>query len=409
MPFASIAARLRLNGWSGTLLPVAVALAYFALTLPILGRNHFDRSVFIQAGDKFADAAALPSPIIVRPNSTGYDGQFYYRLALSPLGLQPVSSGIRFDSPAFRMQRIVYPLLAGAVAFGRADWVPSALFLVNLVGLGAIAWLAQRLAARLRLPIWTPLAIMLWPGFFITLTHDTTEIIAAALLLAAVDRYLSGRLLAYAVLGALASLTRETGILLLGGVFCLELFQAVRPTAIARPWSRVLVCGLAMLPFLAWQEALVLLWGEAPRNAGVSQNLGWPLLGVVGMLRDVLAGAQHFAPGRTIDLGIRAYVVGSTLWLLAFCAVVATRVPSALRSAAAGVAAGWVPLLLLMSLLSAGGSWINPAGYFRAFTECYVVGCLLPMPVARRWVAWGLLAGAVVAFAGAWVLTVGEK
>jgi hypothetical protein len=30
-----------------------------------------------------------------------------------------------------------------------------------------------------------------------------------------------------------------------------------------------------------------------------------------------------------------------------------------------------------MSLLTAEGAWIEPWGYLRAFSECYVVGCVL--------------------------------
>jgi len=31
----------------------------------------------------------------------------------------------------------------------------------------------------------------------------------------------------------------------------------------------------------------------------------------------------------------------------------------------------------MISLLSAGGPWVEPAGYLRATTEFYVVGCLV--------------------------------
>jgi hypothetical protein len=92
-------------------------------------------------------------------------------------------------------------LLAWGVALGHAAFVPASLFLVNLFGIGAIAFLATRLTTRLCLPTLTPLAMVFWPGLIVSLTHDTTEIVAAALLLAALDAYFSERLFAYAVLG----------------------------------------------------------------------------------------------------------------------------------------------------------------------------------------------------------------
>jgi len=74
------------------------------------------------------------------------------------------------------------------------------------------------------------------------------------------------------------------------------------------------------------------------------------------------------------------------------------------------LAAGWLPIVALMSLLTADGPWIDQTAFFRAFTECYVVGCLVlavrPVP---RWLTWLILAGGALAFLGAWVLTVGEK
>ena len=76
----------------------------------------------------------------------------------------------------------------------------------------------------------------------------------------------------------MASMTRETSILVLGGVFCFETIQAVRCAAAASRWRRVLICGLALVSYLVWRELLRLAWGVSPQNA--SGDLGWPLLGI---------------------------------------------------------------------------------------------------------------------------------
>jgi hypothetical protein len=82
-----------------------------------------------------------------------------------------------------------------------------------------------------------------------------------------------------------------------------------------------------------------------------------------------------------------------------------------LRLAGAGaLAAGWLPVIALMSLLTAGGPWVDRNAYFRAFTECYVVGCLvLGLRPPARWLVRLMLAGGTLALLGALVLTVGEK
>jgi len=407
------AARARVGHWQRTPLTFALlaVLGYCLAALPILAHHHFDPSAFIVAGDRYVDATQVPSPIIVQQNSNGYDGQFFYRLALSPFQLQQTAFGIQIDHPAYREQRIFYPVLVWIAAAGHQAAVPVAMFLVNLAGLAAIAVFATTLTARLRLPAITPLAIMLWPGFLIALTHDTSEIVATALLLLALDAYFAKRLLAYCVLGALATLTRQTTLPILAGVACFEAVQAIQTPRPATSWHRTLVCGLAMAPFLVWLAALHLTWG--PASSAGTNLLGWPFRGAAIMLRDTLIGAKHFVqanrPG--MDALVRVYVVESAAWLLAFCAVTATRIPFVLRLPNTGaLAAGWLPIFALMSMMTADGGWVDRTGYFRAFTECYVVGCLIiaarPVP---RWLTWLMLAGSGLAFLGAWVLTIGEK
>ena len=59
----------------------AVCIAtLFALAL--LGRRGFDPGVLGVAGDQYTDARRVPLP--VEQHSAGYDGQFYYRLAMNP-------------------------------------------------------------------------------------------------------------------------------------------------------------------------------------------------------------------------------------------------------------------------------------------------------------------------------------
>ncbi|HEY3847970.1 MAG TPA: hypothetical protein VGL95_12745 [Acetobacteraceae bacterium] len=407
------AARAEVGHWQrrSWAFALMVVLGYGLATLPILVRHQFDPSAFIIAGDHFVDTAQLASPIIVQHDSNGYDGEFYYRLALSPFQMQQPAFGIRFDNPSYRMQRIGYPLLVWVITLGHAAAVPAAMYLVNLLGLAAIAIFATRLTARLRLFAKTPLAIMLWPGFIIALTHDTTEIVAAALVVAALDSYFAKCLVVYGVLGALATLTRETIVLVLCGVACFEAIQAIRTAGNRSRWHRTLVCGLALVPLLVWQAVLHLLWGRSPQ-AGTG-NLGSPFLGAVLMLRDTLIGAKQFVqPGRPVlDAVVRAYVLASAGWLLGFCAIVAVRVPVVLRMAGTGaLAASWLPVFALMSLLTAGGPWVDRNAYFRAFTECYVVGCLvLGVRPPPRWLTWLMFAGGTLALLGAWVLSAGEK
>ena len=353
----------------------------------MLTSRHVDPSIFIIAGDHYVDPARLDSPIAIAPDSLGYDGQFFYRLALDPFSFQPTAHGITFDDPAKRSARIVYPLLAWLVSLGQPRLVPAALLLVNLAGLAALAASASWLTRRLALPSWLPFAILAWPGWLITLTDDTAEIVATALLLSALAAYLSNRLLLFAPLAAAATLTRETTLPIFVGLFAFEVFRATLSTSLrgaqrrgnpgqqarSLPMHPLAMTLLALLPFALWRE----LAGVGQRLGG-SPDLGWPLAGAIEALVADLDGSRTWSSDWLFNLLARIFVVATTGALFAFCLAVARRLPRLIRrSDTAGLALGWALTLFLMSLLTADQSWLDPHGYFRAFTETYVLGCLL--------------------------------
>jgi hypothetical protein len=291
-------------------------------------------------------------------------------MAVRPFSLAPVEDGITFDHPAKRMERFLYPLVAWVVSFGHAGGAAWALFALNLAGIGAIAWMACDLACRQSLPAGFPLAVLLWPGFIVTLTHDTTEIASAALLLGAASAYLGQRLVLYAVLAACATLARETTLPVFSGILLYALW--------ARRWRRALLCGAALLPFGVWREILVSLAREAPQAHGLAHDIGWPFVGLAQMLWTCLTGARSWASTPLKNDIIRGMVLLTAPPLVLFCGLVATRLTRLFRRGQmAGIAAGWVLTAMLMTLLTAGGPWTDPIAYFRAFTDCFLIGCVL--------------------------------
>jgi hypothetical protein len=355
---------------------LSMMMVYTLLLLPILAREHFDPSVFIVAGDRFADTSALVTPILVHPHSTGFDGQFYYRLALAPLDFRQPDLGIAVDSPAYRMQRILYPVIAWLLAFGQKPLVAITMVLANLLGIAGIAAMAVRLAKRLSLPIVAPLALMLWPGFIITVTHDTTEILSALFILVALEAFLAGNLPLFALVGAAIPLTRETGIVALVGLCLFSLVKVMRSGVHPRAWGRVAASIATFLPFLLWQGVLLQIFGQSAVASGTGGNMGWPFLGAAHAFYDTLLGTRFYVHSRLWQLGMRGFVLFSASVLLWLCVMVAWRLPAALRDPFwQPLAAAWIPLAVLMTLLT--GPWIDPESYFRAFTECFVIGVLL--------------------------------
>src|SRR5579875_1672351 len=98
---------------------------------------------FILVGRRFVAPAGLPRGIPGSP-TYGYDGQFFYRLALNPLNLHHTAYGITMDRP-YRYMRIGYPVLTWLVSLGQHWLVPVMLVAVNIAAIGAMGYLVCRL------------------------------------------------------------------------------------------------------------------------------------------------------------------------------------------------------------------------------------------------------------------------
>ena len=83
---------------------------------------HGHLSLFIMAGHTYTHRSQLP-PGLLRVPSAGYDGQFYYRLALDPANWHHTAFGITMDQ-SYRYTRTGYPILAWIFSLGQHQLVP---------------------------------------------------------------------------------------------------------------------------------------------------------------------------------------------------------------------------------------------------------------------------------------------
>ena len=281
--------------------PLATALAailFGCIAVAAQLAREGDVSALVRAAPPWVDAAAAPAGL--RVGTAGYDGQFYYALALDPLTDRRTEHGVTFDHPAYRQQRIVYPLLAWAISLGDAGRLPWALVVVNLVGLFAIGSLGALLALEVRRHALWGLLFALYPGFVITVTSDLTEIVAAVFVLAALLWLRRQQTLRAAGALSLAVLSRETTVLLAAasGVGAL-VGSWQRP----RRWLPFLLPGIALI---AWELFLAARW-HATATAEGATAVSPPLL---GFLVAVWSDPQRFAPPRlAVWTGILAFVL----------------------------------------------------------------------------------------------------
>ena len=90
------------------------------------------------------------------------------------------------DEPAYRQQRILYPLVSFVIARGGPAATAWALVGWNLAAAAALGWLGAALARRrTRHALWG-LAFAAYPGFVLVLARELAGLLAAALLLAGI-------------------------------------------------------------------------------------------------------------------------------------------------------------------------------------------------------------------------------
>lgn len=88
--------------WLGSPLTPAVVIAvcYIVFFILLLKTRNGDVSLFVIAGGENVNASKVPAGLTVIPNIGGYDGIWFYRLAIDPFTRVQTAHGIRIDNPA---------------------------------------------------------------------------------------------------------------------------------------------------------------------------------------------------------------------------------------------------------------------------------------------------------------------
>jgi hypothetical protein len=176
--------------------------------------------------------------------SVGYDGQFAYAIAVNPLGAAPL-----LDDPAYRYQRILYPMLARVMAMGQPGLVPWTLIALNILALALGAELLGQHLVRHGLRPWYGLLFILWVGQWFSLRFDLQEPLSLALALAALALLDRNLVWLAAITFGLGGLTKDLAL-----VFCLG--AAASMFVSRRVWSGVALLLGGLLPYLLWAAVL---------------------------------------------------------------------------------------------------------------------------------------------------------
>ncbi len=217
---------------------LVVALFLLVYLGIILSRGHGDPLTFASVGDGFRDGKPV--------GREGYDGQFAYFIALDP---RPASTEGHLDVPAYRYQRLLYPLLARLLALGQPGLIPWTLLLINIVAQVAGTYLVETWLVGYRLSRWYALIYGLWFGLAGAVRVDLNEPLCFALLAGALLAHSRGRRWLAALCLALALLTKESA-LLFAAAFLLAALAETQPSASVSLRERLKVLAVGLVPWI---------------------------------------------------------------------------------------------------------------------------------------------------------------
>ncbi|GAP20097.1 hypothetical protein ADM99_09800 [Leptolinea tardivitalis] len=217
-------------------------------SLSVLARNDWNPMTFVVIGKQFDPSHGI--------TTMGYDGQFAYQIAVNPAGAAPY-----LDIPAYRYQRIGYPILSRWLSLGNPGVIPWMMIFINMTSLTLGTLATEWLLTEHNHNRWFALVYGLFAGQLLSLRLDLTEPMAFMLVQWGVLFFDRKRLGWSGFFFALAGLTRELTLLFPAACTLSLLFHN-------KKWKGA-GWGLAVLaPFAAWQIFLFNWLGNWGVNSG---------------------------------------------------------------------------------------------------------------------------------------------
>jgi hypothetical protein len=351
------------------LITLLAAIGFVAGRWEMWSRRSFGR--FILIGQNFAHPAQLPASMPLRAKY-GYDGQFYYRLAINPLNFHQTAYGVTIDA-AYRFMRIGYPVLTWFVSFGHISLVPYMLVAVNVAAIGALGYIGGRIAVQGgRHAAWG----LLLPGYFglvTSLCRDTAEPVAAACMLAGLLAIRGRRRRLAASLLAFGALTRETVMVLVAAIAIVRVVGFLRRQY--RPGRDDVVWVLPAGVFVVWEVLVFWFTGSMPILADGGRNAGTPF---IAPFEAIKANLQHidWHSYNAIDVWLAEVAV---LLVFAIAALCSLRISRALPHEKLALV-----LFLVEICVVTPSTWNSVSADLRSFVEVYLMAVLVLLGRPRR-------------------------
>lgn len=342
-----------------------------------------DITRFILVGRHFATPSQLPPGVAVAP-TYGYDGQFFYRLALNPVNFSHIAYGIRVDQP-YRYMRIGYPWLTWLVSFGQHVLVPVMLVVINIVAIGAIGYLGGMFARQGGRHALAGLVLPAYFGLLTSLSRDTAEPLAAACLLGGLLAIRARRPVLAGLLLAYGALTRESVMVAVAAVAIVDFVGVLRRRRSVRPGRDDLAWALPTAAFVAWQVVVKVAVGRFPLLVDANGNTGSPFITPLKAVEHNLTHI-HLHQFEQYDLWFLELAILALLAVAALASWRSTNAPLHERLA--------LVLYMIEICVVSPSTWYSLDADLRSFIEVYLLAAIIllgtPRHRLRAWLLPGL-------------------
>lgn len=344
-----------------------ITLVFYSIFLFLYLQKHsFNASYTVTAGDFYVDRQEMPQDFVVQRQSQGYDGLFYYRLALDPFTNNKTANGISLDLPAFRQQRILYPLLAWILSLGHHNLIPQILLLINLICIALISYFGAKISQSNKMPAIFGLAFVFYAGFLFTISRDLTEILEMALLMGGVLALSYKKFLLAAIFFSLAILTKESALIAPAGYLIYYFYSSKLKTAKSLHREIFILPFLTFFIFHIW---IFFQWHTLDIDKTLI-NFDIPLAGFIYFLNSLLQVNSHFFQVYILEL----------IYIVVFCSIMLYIIYKAKRITPSLFI--WV-LYFICTLLFSKAIWIEDWAFMRVFSGFFVFGIIYLLEIRR--------------------------
>jgi hypothetical protein len=269
-------------------LALVALLVAVAAAVRLLAVSDWDPTAFTAFGEDAVEITTyaeekLGREVRVRAGQ-GHDGKFFFVQANDPLILEPEENAALLDRPAYRSQRMLYPLISGGAGLFPADWIVWTMILVNIASLVVGSLAVGAIAVKHGLSPWWGLAFVFNIGLLSEMYIGGAGALAFALACLGALALEEDRTDLAAIAFAGAALTREVMLVFIG--FVALFWMARRRVA---PWTLALPALGAVVAWAVYARARV------PATPGIAQVREITLVPFSGLAEAATSGLGNTA------------------------------------------------------------------------------------------------------------------